>query len=428
MADETDKQLTDYDRKLIEAFHAYQVHGSEIKAAREIGVARHTFSNRLLRYFLRGLDGKLPIQPLPGHIVKSQSATYDADGNLITQSLKTGFAPSEEAFEVPDGHRVKGESALIDANGNVIQKWVKTGTGGRSPEDIAEAARIAAETYAPAPNYERGVVRKKVGLEADLLNLYPLADLHLGAHLNGATAEETWNLEYAVKVVLAMFEDLILRSPAAHTAAILGGGDMLHADDDLRETRQSGNRLEVAEPYAVILGSAEAMAVRMVELALLKYEKVIVRFLPGNHDPDSAIAIGHYLKAWFRLDDRVEVDIDPGLFWFHRWGQVMLGATHGHAAKINEMPGIMAADQRRMWGQTEIAYAHGFHIHHKTKSAGEEGGCSWETHQTPAPRDTYHQGKNYRSGRSMCAITYSKDSGEEERTTATVRRVQRSFA
>ncbi len=106
----------------------------------------------------------------------------------------------------------------------------------------------------------------------------------------------------------------------------------------------------------------------------------------------------------------------------------MLGATHGHAAKINEMPGIMAADQRRMWGESEMAYAHGFHIHQKTRSAGEEGGCAWETHQTIVPRDTYHQGKNYRSGRSMCAITYSKDLGEEDRTTANVRRIQRRLS
>ncbi len=426
MSDEN-RQLTDYDRKLIEAFHAYQVHGSEIAAARAIGVARHTFSNRLLRYFLRGLDGKLPMQPLPGHVIKSQSATYDADGFLKTQSIRTGLAPSEDSFEVPEGHTVKGESALLDANGNVVQKWVKTARGGIDPADLAEAARIAAELYAPSPAYERPALLPRADLEPDLLNLYPLPDLHLGMHLNGQTASSDWSLDLAVDLIFAMFEDLIRRSPAAHTAVILGGGDMLHADDDTRETRRSGNRLEVAEPYAVVLGKAESLAVRVVEMALLKYERVVVRFLPGNHDPDSAIAIAHFLKAWFRDDERVVVDIDPSLFWFYRWGRVMLAATHGHEAKIDEMPGIMAADRREMWGHTEFAYAHGFHIHHKTRSSGEAGGAAWETHQTPAPRDTYHQGKGYRAGRSLCSITYARDEGEVERTTATVTRVLRSL-
>lgn len=421
----TDTPITDYDRKLIEAFEAYQTAGNELAAARLLGLNRTTMTNRLLRYFLRGLDGKLPTAPMPGHVIKGTSATFDADGNLVTQSVKTGLSPSDAPFEVPEGHVVKGVSALEDGNGNVIQRWTKTQAGVRSTDDFIEAARLAAEAHALDPARESPVWTPPENSEADLLNFYPLPDLHLGQHLNGATAEETWDLETGIAVCLALFEDLIRRSPPARSAVILGGGDLLHADDDTRETRKSRNRLEVAEPYPVILGKVEHMMVRMVEAALGKYESVTVRVLPGNHDPDSAIAVSHFLSAWFRDNARVVVDTDPGLFWFFQWGQVMLGATHGHEAKTNEMPGIMAADRRRMWGDTEMAYAHGFHIHHKTHSAGEEAGCSWETHQTPAPRDAYHQGKNYRSGRSLCTISYDRKFGEVERTPATVRRVLR---
>lgn len=419
--------LSEYDQRLVEAFRAYQEHGSESVAARKAGVPRHTFSNRLLRYFLRGLDGRLPMTPLAGHIVKTHAATFNAAGELTSQSVRTGLAGDEDGFELPEGYRIKGESVLLDAQNNVVQRWVKTREdGGLDPEEIARAAEIAATLYAPAQP-SRVPAPVEGGLDPDLLNFYPLPDLHLGAHLNGATAETTWTLEMAVDTCLGLFEDLIARSPPAAEAVILGGGDLLHADDDLRETRQSKNKLEVAEPYGVVLAHAQNMTVRMVELALAKHERVTVRILPGNHDPDSAIAVSHYLKAWFRHEPRVTVDADLSLFWFFSWGKVMLGATHGHMAKINEMPGIMAADRRAMWGQAEVAYAHGFHIHHATKGFGDGGGASWETHETPAPRDTYHQGKAYRSARSLVCITYCAEAGEVERTRASVRRLLRGF-
>lgn len=408
--------LTDYDRKLIEAFDAYTEAGNERAAARALGLNRTTMTNRLLRYFLRGLDGKLPMRPLPGHVVKSISQQFDADGQLVNQFIKTGAMSSEDLFEVPDGHRVKGESALVDAEGNVIQKWIKTAEGERSLEVIEEAARIAAERYAgPAVPLARP---SRVALDDDLLNLFVLPDLHIGAHLNMSTAEMNWDLPTAISTYKRLFADLVARAPKAHTAVILGGGDLLHADDDTRMTRRSGNLLEVAEPYAVVLAEAELLLVYKAELALQTHEKVIIRVLAGNHDPDSAVAISHFLKAWFRNEPRVEVDIDPSLFWFYEFGDVMLGATHGHETKINQMPGIMAADRAPVWGRTVLRYAHGFHIHHATRSSGEEAGASWETHETPVPRDTYHQGKNYRSRRSLPVITYDRNFGEVGRTLA----------
>lgn len=415
---EKPRPLDEFDRQCILAYQTYVAVGEpdERRAAEVLGINRRTFTNRLLKYFLRDLGQHLPVSVLPGHEVRKHTTQVGKDGKIVSQSIQTGLAHSDEPFEMLEGHRVKGESALVDAEGNVLQKWVKTTEGERSDEVIAAAAKRAAETYAgPATPIHLNAYAKD-HIDPKLLNLHLLPDLHIGLHSSALNAQMDWNLERAVTTYSGLFRLLIERSPPAGTGVILGGGDLLHADDPMQATRGSGNRLDVAEPYEVVLAAAENLLVYHVELALQKYETVLVRILKGNHDPDSAVAIAHYLFAWFRNEPRVVIDVDPSLFWYFEWGVTMLGATHGHETKIKQMPGVMAADRREMWGRTSVAYAHGFHIHHNSAGAGEEGGASWETHEAPTPRDEWHQGNPFRSRRSLPLITYHRDHGEVGRT------------
>lgn len=420
--DKIARTLTDFDRLCIQAKQTYDAIGraDEAKAAESIGINRRTFSNRLLKFYLRDLGSHLPGAVLQGHEVKSHTTQYDADGNVKSQHIKTGRAASDDEFEVPAGHRVKGESALVDAHGNVVQKWIKTTEGERSDAVLHEAAKLAAETYAgPAAPIKLNPYASE-HIDPKLLNLHMLPDLHIGLHSSAMTAQMDWTLEDALKTYRRLTRLLIERSPPAHTGVILGGGDLLHADDPMRATRGSGNRLDVGEPYDVVLAGAENLMVYKVELALQKYQHVVVRVLKGNHDPDSAVAIAHYLAAWFRNEARVQIDVDASLFWYFEWGVTMLGATHGHETKIKQMPGVMAADRAEMWGRTKVRYAHGFHIHHNSAGAGEEGGASWQTHEAPTPRDDWHQGNPFRSRRALPLISYHKDHGEVGSTRETL--------
>ena len=174
--------------------------------------------------------------------------------------------------------------------------------------------------------------------------------------------------------------------------------------------------LQVDGRYSKCLGVVCRMFVHMAYAALEKHETVEVRILQGNHDEHSSIALGYFLLAWFRDEPRVTVDVDPSLFWWRRFGKVMLGATHGHMAKPSQMAEIMAHRRAEDWGATKYRFAHTFHVHHSSKLVTEGGGVITETHQTPIPQDAYHFGSGYLSGRSLCAITYDPQFGEVARS------------
>ena len=133
--------------------------------------------------------------------------------------------------------------------------------------------------------------------------------------------------------------------------------------------------------------------------ALRRHEHVTLRILPGNHDEHSAVAIAYFLLAWYRNEPRVTVDVDPSLFFWFRFGAVLLGATHGHTVKIAQMPSIMAHRRASDWGETKFRYCHGFHLHHSAKTATEGDGVICEVHQAPIPQDAWHFGAGFLSGR-----------------------------
>jgi hypothetical protein len=223
-----------------------------------------------------------------------------------------------------------------------------------------------------------------------------------------------WDLKIAERVLGDSVEDVIARSKPSGECIILGGGDLLHADNQKNETT-GGTPQDVDGRYPKLIEVAIRLKVRAIDAARKRHKRVTVRIIPGNHDEHAAVAIAHALSAWYRKDERVTVDLDPSPFWWRRFGLCMFGANHGHTVRAAKMPSLMAYLRPEDWGATKHRFVHSFHLHHKEKIADEYGGAMCEIHQAPVPKDAWHFGKGYLSGQSMQAITYHKKFGENGR-------------
>lgn len=376
--------------------------GSVRGAARALGISQKAVQKRRKRMAERGMLGFAPV--LPGFAVKSVSSKAP-NGAWVRQAKAPG-----PVFATPAGHTVKGESALVDTEGRVVQKWVKT-RNEYAPGDIAEALKAAFVDYAPC-----AIPTPAPASAETLLTLIPLNDLHLGMYAWGRETERNWDLGIAERTIAAGIDDLIARTPASGLAVVLGGGDLLHSDNNQNQTARSGNALDVDGRYQKVLGVACRLMVHAIDATLRQHGRVIVRVLAGNHDEHSSAAVAYFLFAWYRAEPRVTVDVDPSLFWWLRFGRVLLGATHGHTVKLADMPSIMAHRRAQDWGATRFRYVHGFHIHHHSKLATEGHGVICESHQAPIPQDAWHFGSGFLSGRSLQAITYHREFGEVSRS------------
>lgn len=388
------------DELLKKTVEAYRAHGGILVAATALGVPRTTFQSRLERAAQRGmlLDHK---PAMPGFRV-SQVSTAPDGSQHVQQKPEHG-----DEFAVPAGHRVKGVSALVDESGREILKWIKTKEGVLDPLAIAEALKAAFADFKPAAQ----ITPPPITRNADMLTLLPCNDWHVGMFAWGKEVGENWDLKIAEETIGRAAEDTISCAPRCGICVVLGGGDLLHADSKRNETT-NGTPQDVDGRYEKVLTVANRLMIRTVDAALQRHDRVILRILKGNHDEHAAVAISYFLSAWYRNEPRVLVDLDPSLFFWHRFGKVLLGATHGHTVKLAAMPGIMAHRRAEDWGATKFRYVHGFHIHHSSKIATEGNGVICESHQAPIPQDAWHYGSGYLSGRSLQAITYHSQFGE----------------
>ena len=383
------------DEDLLATVRTLNETGSQVKAALSLGISRAALQGRLKRAAERGLMGYDPV--LAGFAIKSVAS--QKHGAWIKQTKAPG-----EPFEMPSGQVLKEVSALVDGDKRVVMEWIKT-KAGNGPTIIDAVKELFADNQNIAP-----LIPAPSSGDDDLMTLYPLPDLHVGMHAWGRETGESYDLKIASTRARQMAADLISQSRPSRQAVILGLGDLFHMNDQRNMTPRSGHILDVDGRWPKVLKAGVRLAMDIVEMAAQKHERVLVRFLPGNHDPDATAALSVALGLHYEGNDRVTFDDDPSLVFYHRFGRVLIGATHGHTMKPDRMAMMLAADRPEDWGATAFKHVYFGHIHHET--AIEIGPVRVESFNTIAAKDAHAHGGGWRSGQALNAITFHRERGE----------------
>lgn len=387
---------------LAEAVAAREEHGTVQAAAVAVGVCERTFYRRLKYAAERGLCGFKPV--LPGFRISKTTAVTDKDGETVREFIQQKPEAGEQ-FAVPDGHTVKAISAYTDADGRLIGMWTKTRLNDSTPL-LVEALRHVFESYVGKSE----LIEAPAVVDEKLCSVYPIADQHNGLLAWGRETGESYDLKIGAARLRESMRRLVAQSPPSKTAIILNLGDWQHTDDQKNMTPRSGNILDVDSRYFKIVTAGVHLMTDCVELALQRHEHVIVRNIPGNHDPHSSVALTVALSAFYSNNPRVTVLADPSEFFFYRFGATLIGATHGHRMKADKMAMTMAVMCRKDWGATKYHWFLFGHIHHETVK--EVGDVRVESFQTLAAKDAHAHASGYVSGKSLTSITLHEDEGE----------------
>lgn len=305
---------------------------------------------------------------------------------------------------VPTGHHLAGVSTLLDAQGNVKAQWIKTS---KDREQKLDALMKAAKDIAkPFKGTSSNPKTPKIS-DDDLLCVYPMGDPHFGMFSWHEETGQDFNLELAESSLVSAVDKLVGLAPSASQALIINLGDFFHTDNASNMTSRSKNPLDVDTRWAKMLGVGIRAMRRVIDKALEKHKSVRVVCEIGNHDDHSAIMLAICLQQYYENNPRVDVDTSPSTFHWHRFGENLIGITHGDKVKAQNLPAIMAHDKKEDWGETTHRYWYTGHVHHD--SVKEYPGCIVETFRTLAPKDFYHHSHGYRSDQDMkCDVLHRK--------------------
>lgn len=391
------------DDQAMEAVLAFRAHNdSATAAAKSLGLPRTTFSSRLKRAAERGLMG--PVEALPGFAIKSVASK--AGDTWVKQTKAPG-----DVWEVPEGHSVKAVSALVDAEGRVLQQWNKTGLDNDSGKALSAAIH---EEFSQYKGYAKLVPPPKE-THSDLCTYYPIVDPHIGALSYGKETGESNDLKIGTARVGGTLQRLVGESPASEECVIINTGDFFHADSQANVTPASGHQLDVDGRDQRVKWAGVNMLRTTIDLALQKHNKVTVKNLKGNHDPESAKWLNISLGLFYSEEPRVHIDPEDANndHFFHLFGVNYTGATHGHTMKPDRMYVMMAEDNPDYWNASLYRWCIFGHIHHETKK--QIGSLICESFSQPVPKDSFAHSHGYRSGSAMQSITLHRENGEEGR-------------
>lgn len=330
---------------------------------------------------------------------------------LRKRAAKQGHSPEHDmTHTVPDGFRVRGVSTYYNKEGKPSGQWVKSAVDHDRAEQIAReaVAALSQSVVGMAP-----LVPTPQANYSDLLAVYPFGDPHFGMYAWAAEAGDDFDLDIARRTTMGAVDRLVSSAPAAETGVLLLLGDVFHMNDQKNVTPGHGHQLDVDTRFVRVLQVGIETFRHAVLRALEKHARVIVRCVAGNHDPQAIWSLAFTLAAYFGNESRVRVDLDPSKFWYLRFGEVLIGSTHGDTAKHEQLGPIMATDRARDWGETKHRYWYTGHVHHQ--AVKEFPGVVCESFRTLAARDAYATGHGYRAGRDMTCIVHHARHGEVER-------------
>lgn len=320
--------------------------------------------------------------------------------DLENRAARRGWSPADDMrATVPDGFLVKGVSTFykVDPDGTrrATGQWVKSQVEQEAKlEALAAACERLADPLrdlappAPAPPVS----------DDDLMCVYPMGDPHLGMHAWAEECGDDFDLRIACANLYDATDRLVSIAPAASTGLILQLGDMFHADSSAGTTTR-GTRVDVDTRFAKVYEAGVRTMVRLIDRALEKHARVIVRNNIGNHDENASVMLGICLRAYYSRDPRVTVDTSPSPFTRYRHGRCLIATTHGNEVKHADLAEIMANDWPEDWGATVHRYFYIGHIHHE--KVLERRGVVIEAFRTLAAKDAWHNRSGYRSGRDM---------------------------
>lgn len=247
----------------------------------------------------------------------------------------------------------------------------------------------------------------------DLLTIYPIADRHNGLRAWGRETGEDYDTKIASRRLTDWMGRCIASSPASGTAVILDVGDGEHMDDATNATPKSRHVLDVDSRVFLTLETSVESLAACVEMALGKHKRVIVRILPGNHNPTLYIAVMFALAERYRNEPRVEVQKVPGEFFVHRFGECLIASHHGDKAKPERIVMFLAHDHAKEWGATRHRFLFTGHLH--SHKSADIGGVMWEQLRAVTARDAYSVSHAYCAMAQLQGITLHRTRGEIQR-------------
>lgn len=202
-------------------------------------------------------------------------------------------------------------------------------------------------------------------VENNLLEI-SLFDLHIGKLGWSGEVGENYDTRIAKNRFMDALDNLLMRAKGFQYSKILFpiGNDFFNSDNQFNTTA-AGTPQDEDLRWQKTWDLACELIIEAITKLKATGVAIDVIVIPGNHDWERSKFLGTVVQAWFRNDKQISVNNNAKPRKYYKFGEVLLGFTHGKYEKENSLPLLMATEEKEMWGQTTFHEWHLGHFHKK---------------------------------------------------------------
>ena len=322
------------------------------------------------------------------------------------------MAPHRDlVHQTAPGFDAKRISTAYKADGSVGLQWV---IQEKEKTSLQERLDIMIEGVKEDLDGFKRKSSTPVEVSDDYLAMYMIGDHHFGmlADSESKVDDDDWDIKIATEILIDATDRLANRVGNASTGVLLNVGDFFHADSSFNTTTK-GTPVDVDTRIGKTFKLAGRLFNILIDKMLQTHQKVVVVNVRGNHDYDMACHLSSCLELLYSKEPRVEIVQNYSKFISYQWHNNLFVFHHGDRIKHEQILQTVIKNLDDEWAESKNRYCHLGHIHHHT--AREVGSMHFEHWGSLTATDQWHSDSGYGAERSMTAVVYHKDNGEDSR-------------
>ncbi len=348
------------------------------------------------------------------YIKKNNSTKFESKGNTAIGTANISDAPIDvdkilELFNI-DSKMWQVEKFTTNSNtktnrhGNKytdhqIKVWFRRNKEVFNYEVIKKDFIEATKNY--VPKYKKIDYEFKNQSENNLLEIN-IADLHLGKLCWEGETGENYDVKIAQERFFNVLKKMIHRvSVFDYNRIVFPIGNDFFNSDNLFNTTTHGTPQDEDLRWQKTYKIGRELLVNAIDF-LSQYAPVDVIVVQGNHDFQRMFFVGDALSLWYSNSKDVNINNSAKIRKYYKYGDVLLGFTHGSDEKVANLPLIMAQEATKEWGNTKFKEMHVGHLHHRKEikylSTAEYNGIVVRFMRSLAGTDQWHSKKGYVGG------------------------------
>ena len=382
--------MSKIDPRVLKEFATTDRHHQVLDAVIELGSANK--ASKKLKCGRRGIDVMLK--------------------RLEKRAASKGVSPHRDLIhQTEEGFDAKRISTAYKEDGTVALQWVI-----QEPQKRDMKAKIEAMMDGMTDDLKGFMkpTKEPKTVNSDYLAMYMIGDHHFGMLADSETKMDSddWDIKIATQILIDSTSSLSNRVGNAEVGVLLNVGDFFHAYSSFNTTTK-GTPVDVDSRISRTFKLAGMLFKVLISKMLETHKQVVVINVRGNHDHDMACHLSSCLELLYDQEPRVNVLPNYSKFIHYQWHNNLFVFHHGDRIKHEQILQAVIKNLDNEWSQSKNRYCHLGHIHHHT--AREVGSMHFEHWGSLTATDQWHSDSGYGAERSMTAVVYHKNSGEDSR-------------